>query len=342
MAQPICVVSGDIHYNLNNLEAADKSTRMAIAKANELKVPFLANGDTQDQKANLRAECVNAMIETFKTAEITPYINIGNHCKIHAKSKEHALNFLRPYATVVDEPMYCPLLRGHVIPYHDDVEELRTFLKHLPENSLVYLHQGLNGSDMGEYITDHSALNPDDLRNFRSILSHYHARQDIKCGRPRKHAVGLASYVGSPYSASFGEANDPEKGFQILMDDGTLEFVPTNLRRHVVMNYTYARHEDGSETMFTDHCKRLNGDELIWVKINGTKEMLAKVTKEGMAKLIGRSEFRLDLIPTDNDTRYSNKTEGMRQSEILDDCIDNKNSLSHEKKQELKKLWKNL
>ena len=53
----LAVIAGDIHYSLATLAVADSATRQAIAKANELGVPFIANGDTHDTKANMRGEC---------------------------------------------------------------------------------------------------------------------------------------------------------------------------------------------------------------------------------------------------------------------------------------------
>lgn len=330
----MAVIAGDIHYNLQNLILADIGTRMAIAKANELNVPFIANGDTHDSKANLRAECVNSMIETFKTAKIKPYVNIGNHCKINQKSKEHALNFLRPYAHIIDTAIFSTELNSYVIPYEDEVEVLRAYLRTIPMGSRLIMHQGLLTGKFGEYINDKSALNTEDLRDFRTILSHYHARQDIKCGRPKTGAVGLASYVGSLFTTTFAESEDPYKGYQILMDDGTLEFVPTNLRKHIIIDI------DLSHVLVQmDTFKYAHGD-LVWVKIRGTKEQLHLWDKERTSKELCIKDFRLDLIPTDTDTRYLKKIEKMSQNEILDDLIDSKNDLSEDKKQELKTLWK--
>lgn len=323
--KPIAVISGDIHYSLKNLALADDATRQAIQKANELKVPFIANGDTTDTKAILRAECVNAMIETFKLANLSPYINIGNHCKINSKGSPHALNFLSPYAVIIDSPKYIEKLNSFIIPYYDDVEELRQFLKALPKNSKLIMHQGLNGTNAGEYIRDHSALNPEDLVNFRTILSHYHCRQDIKCGSK------VASYIGSPYTVTFGEANDPEKGYQILYDDGSLEFVPTNLRKHIVINCQADCQPQ--ENLI------VRANDLVWVKVKGPKDQLSRLTKEQVkAKLNLPSNFKLDLIPDKVETTLTKKSSS--QKEVLDQLIDSATGLEKDTKKRLKQLWK--
>lgn len=341
MSQPILVIAGDIHYSLPNLILADKSTRMAITKANELGVPFLANGDTHDQKANLRGECVNALIETFKTAKIKPYLNIGNHCKISSKGIEHSLNFLAPYAHVIDKYEYIPALNSHIVAYHDDLNELREVLSQIPADSRVILHQGLNGSNMGEYVIDKSALDPIDLKDFRSILSHYHAYQNITCGPLRTNQVGLATFVGSPYSQTYGEADDPEKGFRILNDDGTLDFVPTNLRKHVI----YGLKCDSMGAIYSDQmfCSSdvVDEQDLKWVKIIGEKSGINRIRREAIEFILKIKDFRLDLNPLDTESKPS-EVKTLTQHELLDSIIDNTTNTSDEAKTRVKQLWRNL
>lgn len=331
MSKPIAVISGDIHYDLSTLEVADRATRMAIGKANELNVPFIANGDTHNSKANLRGECVKALIETFKTAKIKPYINTGNHDLLNERGTAHSLEFLRPYATVIDKISYCEDLESWIIPYHSNADELREYLKAIPKGSRLIMHQGLNGSNMGHYIQDKSALNPEDLSDFRTILSHYHARQDIKCGTPREGAVGLATYIGSPYTTSFGEARDPEKGFAILMSDGTLEYEPTNLRKHLIIE---TNDVTALQRGMFDFC--LTDKYIVWIKIKATKHELAQFNKQ---KLPNRS-YRIELIATDNDS--STVIKSTNQHELLDNIIDNRQDIGTSAKARLKTAWKNL
>lgn len=332
MTKPIGVISGDIHYNLNTMHVADKAVRQAISLANELNVPFIVNGDMLDQKALLRAEYVNMIIETFKTCKIKPYVNVGNHSRINEKSKEHALNFLAPYATIIEHPTYIKDLDSYIIPYDHDVTNLRNYLKTVPEGSRLFLHQGLNGSDMGDYIQDHSALNPEDLANFRSILSHYHNRQDIKCGRPRKGSIGLATYIGSPYTITFSEANDVEKSITIVMDNGSLEFVPTNLRKHIIIDI-----EMNKQTKTSSHT--INPDDLVLVKVKGTKEYLGTYTKESLRKSFPSlpTNFRLDLIPLKIETLKQDK---QAPPQNLLATVDTLTNVSNEQKERVKILLK--
>lgn len=343
---PIAVLISDVHYNIQTLEVADKAMRLAIKKSNELIIPLVVAGDLHDTKANLRGECIEAMINAFCRCQIPPYILVGNHDKINEKSDNHSLKFLDQYAILVDEPMDMPLTGAHGIPYHHDPEELKSYLKTISKGATLIMHQGVQNSNSGHYIQDKSALPRECFADFRVISGHYHTRQDIRCGRPQKGSVGLFSYIGNPYTLNFAEANDPPKGFQILYDDGSLEFVPTNLRKHVVIEINFGTIADESNTAevlipnkATDY---ISQDDLVWIKVSGTREQLKRTIRQGLAdSLYLRQDFKLDLIPLDSET-LKPKTLNQTQPEILDGLIDSLTNTSNEQKRRVKSLWKGL
>lgn len=326
MSNPIAVLIADVHYNIQTLPLADAAMRQAIAKANELNVPLIVAGDLHDTKANMRAECMNAMIETFKLCDKKSYIIVGNHDRVNEKSYEHSLNFLAPYAIVINSALALDNLKLCLISYQSNPNDLLYMMRRERKGHMFIVHQGIVGSDSGEYIQDKSAITAEDVADFRVISGHYHKRQDIKCGRPRQGALGLFSYIGNPYTLAFGEANDPPKGFQILMDDGLLEFVPTNLRKHVIIDIDLNGPQKAAG---------YNRGDLVWVKVKGTKEQLMNVTKKSLN--IAES-FRLDLIPTDTTTEAPAKTQ--TNGELLDSLIDSLSNTSDDRKDRLKKLWK--
>lgn len=331
--KPLGVVINDVHYNLHTLKLADAAMRQAIAKANILHVPLVVAGDLHDTKALLRGECVNAMIETFKLCNLKPFVITGNHCKVNEKSSEHSLNFLAPYANVINELEPEARFEAYLIPYYHDPDALRAYLRTLPSGSRLIMHQGVQGSNSGDYIQDRSALNTEDFRDFRVISGHYHTRQDIQCGQARPNKVGTFTYTGNPYTLSFGEANDPPKGFNILYTDGSLEFVPTNLRKHVIWD---------SKVNDLNHINTAaykEGD-LLWVKVRGAKEELQKLTKKSIAAQFNISEnFKLDFIVDKTNTEVSDKT--LVKGALLDHLIDNMDA-SVEQKARLKTLWKGI
>ena len=331
--KPIAVLISDIHYNINTLPVADAALRQAIAKANQLNVSLIVAGDTHDTKANLRAECTNALIETFKQCNTTAYVLVGNHDKINEKSEEHALNFLDKYAVIInrfrDPKSHCNVIASNWILccYHHDADELRRQLRHNTTRNII-MHQGITGSKSGDYIQDKSALSPADLAGRRVISGHYHTRQTIDLPDG-----GKFDYIGNPYTLNFAEANDPPKGFQVLYDDGSLEFVPTNLRKHVVIEM------DGIKDIPYNYAP---GD-LIKVKLTARKEDLAVYTKERIAKMLNIDwGFRLDIIPLETSTETQETRKETSKPEILDSLIDSTHNTSAEQKERIKKLWRNL
>lgn len=327
----LAVVISDVHYGLQTLKLADAAMRQAIDKANELNVPLIVSGDLHDTKSVLRGECVKAMIDTLKRCYKTPYILVGNHDLINEKSKEHSLEFLRPYARVIDRPAYWEGL--YFIPYQHDPKEFLRHLSPVPEGSIVICHQGVNEADMGDYVQDKSAVRFSELKPCRYIAGHYHRVQTIDAlGGGRK--LASFSYVGNPYTLSFGEASDGPKGYGILSESGRLSFVATNLRRHRVI----IAH---SESTWEDTSIVFSPDDLVWVKYSGPRSELARVNKAELVKRLGLPSvnFKLDLIPVEESIVI--KKESKSGGQILDQLID-ETCESQENKDQLKVFWRNL
>ena len=322
--KPTAVLISDVHYNLQTLPLADAAMRQVITKANELQVPLIVAGDVHDTKANLRAECVNAMIETFKELDTIAYVLVGNHDKTNEKSTDNALNFLAAANTLIFiGPEKIPG-KFNLIPYQSDPA---TFKKALIPKYINIAHQGLSGTNSGEYIQDRTAITPNDAAGLRVISGHYHTRQTINLPDG-----GKWDYIGNPYTLNFAEANDPEKGYQILYSDGSLEFVPTNLRKHVIYTnlYTPIKH---------------SAQDLVWVKLDGTKEELAKINKAYAAEALRIMQpFKFDKIEIQSNFQSDMEAtmKSLTKAEHLDLLIDINEDISKDRKEVLKSLWKAL
>lgn len=328
MSKPIAVLISDVHYNLHTLELADKAMRLAIDKANTLQVPLIVAGDLHDSKANMRAECINAMLTTFSELTVKGFVLVGNHDKINEKSENHALHFLNSSVTIIDTGYILPGL--HLIPYHHNISTLKMYLKDVPKNSTLIMHQGLQSSNSGEYYQDRSALDLDDVKDFRVISGHYHARQTI----------GSFDYIGNPYTLNFGEANDLEKGFQVLHSDGHLEFIPTNLRKHVIITHDIST----NKTDWSSGPAYAGGgrNDIIWVKVSGTKQQLFRFNHKTWLKDEGIPQnVRISFYPLDSESRYTKTTKQLTQNDLLDNIIDSKD-LDPKTKAQLKEAWKKL
>lgn len=337
MSKPIAVLISDIHFTVPTLELATASLTQALLKADELEVPLIIAGDLLDSKAIVRAECANRLIQIFDNFAHNVLLIPGNHDMINEKSREHSLNFLKGYVTLVDEPTFTYLgdkQKVYLIPYQSDPANLQHILSSVAAGSTIILHQGVQTADMGHYIQDRTSLLPEAFADFRVISGHYHKAQDIKCGRPRKGAVGLFSYIGNPYTLSFGEVNDGPKGFQILHDDGILHQVLTNLRKHIIIEGTI------SDFALNQSATILPRDKVM-VKLKGTRSELSGVSRNnGLFKALPK-DFKLELIVLDDTPTTVQTKSKMSNSQLFDEIIDGIND-TFEHKTYLKQLWRDL
>lgn len=327
----VAVLISDVHYSLKTLALADAAMRQAIDKAAELRKRFIVAGDLHDTKANMRGECVRAMIDVFSYARskgVDCDILIGNHCLINEKSKEHSLEFLKPYANVIDTPRKGDLYYTadkYFIPYQHDAKEFERILSTIPKGTTVICHQGVTDAESGEYAFDKSAVDKSILADYRVISGHYHKAQDIKCGPPRKGAVGLMSYIGTPYTITFAEANDGLKGFQILYDDGLLEHVPTNLRKHVIAEFTLEELDNWDRLMLCEHPMfYYKSGDLLWIKVRGPTLELDLLSKDNikLALSLDSNNFKLDKLPTDAPKLAPESLQKKTNWEVMDSLID--------------------
>lgn len=333
-----CVLISDVHFSLNTLELASTALTKALLTAQELKVPLVVAGDLHDTKALMRAECVNKIIRIFQYAspETRIIVLVGNHDLINEKgdAESHALHFLGDLVEVVQSPVYDRHLDAWLVPYFSDSDKLQAFLNTVPKGSTLIMHQGVQSAFMGEYVVDKSSLPKEAFADFRVISGHYHRAQDIKCGRPRKGAVGLFSYIGTPYSITFAEAHDGPKGIQLLLNSGLLEQVPLDLRKHFIVERT------ASDVM--DTIPDLGSNDLLWLKVSGPASLLDKLDKKkiGMQHL-GHESFKLDLIYDESEQLESEQIDKLTDEQVLDKLIDESEETIPQQTY-LKSLWREV
>lgn len=334
--KPVAVLISDIHFNITTLDMAKQALMQAVTRANEENLSLIIAGDLHDTKANLRGECVKAMLDCVKAVNTkSTFILRGNHDAINEKSEEHSLEFLKPYARVIEKPNIYYVgpsyetIRVNFIPYQHDKEKCVKALMDSEKTLVTVMHQGLESSQSGDYIQDKSAITRADVAGLRVISGHYHTRQTIDLPDG-----GQWDYIGNPFSLNYAEANDPPKGFQVLYNDGSLEFVPTNLRKHVVLEATVI--DDGT---FFPSTAVVNPGDLVKVKLTGPRERLTW-SKNDIQHLMGLAQdFKLELIPlnTNNPVKPELNVTGVP---LLDSIIDGLQNTSGERKERLKALWK--
>ncbi len=349
MSKRIAVIIGDVHFTIPTLELATSALKQAMDKARELKVPLIINGDTLDSKDIVRGRVMNRLIELLDGSGLEVYVNTGNHDLVHEKSKESSLNFLKPYVTqVISSPTFIKKIDSWIIPYQSFALEFKWILDQIKPGSRIIIHNGIQGARMGHYVVDSSSIPREWLAQYRTIASHYHCYQDLLCNGSfiNKDQVGVATYIGNPYTLSFGEAYDPPKGFAILEDDGSTYCVPTNLRKHVIVETSKDFLPRLSETL-RGLFVRFLPDDLLWVRVLDvdTKfEQSLLPSKEDIGRwTVGNSNFKLDFIPSN--TGYVKsllaRIPTLNNHDLFDTIIDATTD-PVEQKSALKALWKEI
>lgn len=333
---PLLVLISDVHFNINTLEKASKALFLAVDKANELDVPLCIAGDLHDTKANMRAECVKTIKKILQRAHQKPIILIGNHDLVNEKGPvtENALTFLEDKNLVVSKPIET---RGLIFfPYFNNVNKLREELGFTSISSVIIMHQGLNGSNSGDYFQDHSALNVGDVPGKRIISGHYHKRQHIELPDG-----GKWTFLGNPYTLGYGEADHGPKGMHVLYDNGDLEFIEIKLPYHRVFEIQFLG--DGDIINSVEYVD-FGPDDPVWFKAYGSPEELKVVTKDWVRDEYGllQNPLRLDLIRTDEAEIQQVDRKNLSQPELLDSIIENIGNKTASEKEYLKKLWREL
>lgn len=330
---PVAALMSDVHFASATLSLADSALRSAIKEAARLKIPLIIAGDLNDTKMLIRGDCANAIIAALKYAKelgVAVYILIGNHDLLNEKGEAHSLNFLRPYATIIDTPTQLPLpvSKGEVwaIPYQNDSEKFLTLLaRNVPPGSTVIAHQGVRGAYMGEYVVDKTSVDASELEAWTIISGHYHRHQ----------TVGTLTYIGSPYTITFAEAGDGPKGFQILHSDSKLKQVPLNLRRHMIVEASIA---DVKHPLWA--IAHQPGD-MVWLKVSGPAVELDQISKKQLGlRLFGHQNYRLERLSIDVEVKLD-KIEQMTPEQMLDDLIE-QNEPDKIQDGYLRKLWREI
>lgn len=327
MKQPKCVVLSDNHYKLDSISLADAAFRAAIDKAHELKVPVIDCGDITNDKALLRSEVVTAIINALKYAlekGVVVYAIVGNHSLINEKGKEHTLQFMEAYCTVISSP--CTIAEFNFIPYQSKAEDFISAINQFKKGQVVFGHQGTVGGQLGDYVADPSGIDVDQVAPWTVFLGHLHSHYE--------HGTTIS--IGSTRTQSFGEANDGPKGFLIVNEDGSYTREILNYRKHVIINCQYSPFSETIKRLGWDQ-KLPNPSDLVWVKVKAPSQILTKLKKEDLAVFVGHSNFKLDKISIDSKVIHIDQKLNLSGEEILDQLIDSKPGQEH-----LKKLWREL
>jgi hypothetical protein len=169
---------------------------------------------------------LNAWFDYLQKSTLHHTILVGNHDWFNLECKDHALRTLSalPNVLIIDKPRCSTTMS--FLPYCHNPEQLKFDIELLPANSVLFAHLDVKQFDYGNGQISESGLDLQDLYKFKKVISgHYHKFQER----------GNLTYLGTPFSHSFGES-DQEKYIGIFDDQtGILERIKSPIPQHVTL-----------------------------------------------------------------------------------------------------------
>ena len=237
------LVIGDTHFKITNLDTAEKLFELInefISNDGVTDLIFL--GDVYDTKAIIRSEVQNFLIDkltelTRKYKNLDVHIVVGNHdfenfqCKNSALAPLKLINKVNVYdkEVVVNKELRCAFIPFR-LTNEEFIKDVESLIPLKDSVNFIFCHQGLSGFDLGSGMIDVHGVDTSSLpdNKFFYIIGHYHAPQD----------KGNFCYLGTPFSHSFGEANQEKRVYVHYENVGTMYVTTTKLPQHYKLNYS--------------------------------------------------------------------------------------------------------
>ena len=230
MRQAYYLLMNDLHVSVNNIAEFRKNWQEAFEVCKEYDITHVViGGDIFTAQASQTLPVLMAVHEmfTFGLAQGIHFdVAAGNHDKV---DKDDFNSYCHLYVyndvNIIDD--YDIFYSGKcVLAVMSYFPENGSFKKHLDElieeleemdevsSTTLYIHEGVQGA-LGGLVLD-TECPVEWFKDFKQVLcGHYHNRIKIKDSN--------IEYIGSSRQNNFGE--DEEKGYTILYNDGTTEFV---------------------------------------------------------------------------------------------------------------------
>lgn len=278
-------VVGDPHVTPKN---TDKALQL-FQIVEDLGNPTVFLGDLQDTKEVIRGKVLNLYYDYFKSSKLHHTVLVGNHDWHNLECKDHSLRTFKdlPNVTIVDTFIY-NLNQSKVfgyMPYMKDPEILKLWLKQAKEQGVQCLfgHFDIIEFDYGNGRMCEEGLVLKDFKAFDKVISgHFHKYQ------LKKNLM----YLGTPFSHSFGEANQSKFLATIDVDSLEVTLIPTPFPSHVDITIKL---DDGSEPIF----QQGNYHRAF---LKGTNRQIAEFDKSPF------KDYDIRWVPQPTDEMDTNKT----------------------------------
>jgi exonuclease SbcD len=288
----------DTHAHDNNLALQESIWKQAISICEEKDIKKIYHfGDwvTARKAQSLEVlEHLSWIKDTIFDNDLSLIGISGNHDKTNQESIFAYPNLLKDEGFHVVEYGYQDNISDNIsvwfLPYFpekgtykDRVEAMKKQLDPNKTNVLI-THVGINGGLAHENATVNKEVPADLFIGFDIVLvGHYHNRNKIDFNEVDIH------YVGSPFAANFGEDN--EKGFTIIYDDGSIEFINANFPRYETIEIEVEAIDGKWLSQTKKHIKESGSN--VRVIVSGDESELKKIKKQKFSD-IGVRKLKLN------------------------------------------------
>lgn len=241
--EPIALLWNDIHVSKDNIPEFQKNWDEAMDVCGRYGVEeMIIGGDLWQSRSSQTLSTLMAVRQAIikaHAANLFLTIAEGNHCKVDQESVLGYSHLFSEYpgVFVVDDYIIINLNGDTVLYVMSYFPENGSFTKRLQDivkndfdkdkTNILYIHEGINGALAQP---NEKEVPTKIFKDWDKVLvGHYHNR----CVIPDTNI----EYIGGSRQHNFGE--DEEKGYTILYDDGSYEFVKNQVNmRYKVLDVT--------------------------------------------------------------------------------------------------------
>ena len=274
MKKPIGVFFADTHLSESTIEINKFIWKQADELAIKLGVPLFHGGDVFTARKAQPLVVLTAFQKILD--ELKSKVNFipGNHDKVDLNSRNSYLDQFCHHPKVQLYRYYGSIPLGndihlHMLPYFKEDEKYSEYLKELLDDNVVIekgkqnillTHIAIDGVPNNDSSVVLNNLNQDLFGFYDLVLiGHYHQRKELGDNM---------LYIGSAYQNDFGE--DYQKGFMILYNDLSFEFVNSKFPQYVTIKIDLDTILEEEITAF--HKTYQNSSDFIRFVVTGKEE----------------------------------------------------------------------
>lgn len=293
-------IVGDPHLTNKNQDKVRATLELAEAQG----YPIVLMGDLLDTKEVIRGKSLNFWFDWISKSQTFYTIIVGNHDWFNLECEDHSLRVLSTLDNVlmVDSPK--SQYDCWFIPYIHDQDQLKKVLKDIPKDATLFAHLEVKSFDFGNGYICEEGITTKALAKFKHVVSgHFHKFQQNK----------NLTYIGTPFSHSFGESNQDKFIGVINLDTNEIKYIPTNLPQHRTVEIELPTEDYGIKGKRHDYMR---------IILKGSQEEIDKFPKstaEAMfdsVKWITKPTDKLSL-KADLDESQSNEAQFKKWAEDL-------------------------